>query len=91
MPQSLGQETAADSMVLFPAGNPADNELPTVHMTGDNIWAAAGLRSAVADATLAGRPDLAAAWQLVDDKFEASLDTAINAAVSSCGHIPPIL
>jgi hypothetical protein len=60
-------------------------------MTGDNVWAAAGLRSAIADATLAGRPDMAAAWQAVDARFEASLDAAITAATAKSAHIPPVL
>jgi hypothetical protein len=60
-------------------------------MTGDNVWAAAGLRSAIADAALARRPDLVAAWQAVDTRFEASLDAAVNSAVATRGHIPPVL
>ena len=83
--------TATDPLGLLPAGNPQDDELAYGHITGDNLWAAAGLRSAVADAVLAGRPDLAAAWQAVDERFEASLDQALAAAVAREGHIPPVL
>jgi hypothetical protein len=87
----LSAATATDPLGLLPAGNPGDNELAYGHITGDDLWAAAGLRSAIADAKLAGREDLAAAWQAVDDRFEASLDSAIAAAYARTGHIPPVL
>lgn len=83
--------TATDPLGLLPPGNPQDNELAYGHITGDDLWAAVGLRSAVADATLSGREDLAAAWRSVDQRFESSLDTAISTAVASTGHIPPVL
>jgi hypothetical protein len=87
----LSLVTATDPLGLLPAGNPGDDELAYGHITGDDLWAAAGLRSAIADATLAGRGDLAAAWQAVDERFESSLDRAIAAAVTRTGHIPPVL
>jgi hypothetical protein len=87
----LSAATATDPLGLLPAGNPGDNELAYGHITGDDLWAAAGLRSAIADAKLAGREDLAGAWQTVDDRFEASLDSAIAAAFARVGHIPPVL
>jgi hypothetical protein len=87
----LSLVTATDPLGLLPPGNPGDDELAYGHITGDDLWAAAGLRSAIADATLAGRGDLAAAWQEVDDRFEASLDRAITLAVTRTGHIPPVL
>jgi hypothetical protein len=87
----LQSVTAADPMGLLPASNITDNERADGHITGHNIWAAAGLRSAVAAAVLAGRPDLAAAWQTVDTHFEASLDVAIESATAANGHIPPVL
>lgn len=87
----LSAATAADPLGLLPPGDPHDDELAQGHLTGDDLWAAAGLRSAVADATLAGRSDLAAAWQGVDERFEASLDRALAAAVARAGHIPPVL
>ncbi len=83
--------TAADPLGLLPVGNPQDNELAVGHITGDDLWAAAGLRSAVALARLAGRPDLAAAWQTTDERFEGTLDGALDAAVARVGHIPPVL
>jgi hypothetical protein len=83
--------TASDPLGLLPAGSPGDNELAYGHITGDDLWAAAGLRSAIADAKLAGREDLAAAWQAIDDRFEASLDSAIAVAFARTGHIPPVL
>ncbi len=87
----LSAATATDPLGLLPAGNPGDNELAYGHIAGDDLWAAAGLRSAIADAKLAGREDLAAAWQTVDDRFEASLDSALAAAFARAGHIPPVL
>jgi hypothetical protein len=87
----LSAATATDPLGLLPAGNPGDNELAYGHITGDDLWAAAGLRSAIADAKLAGREDLAATWQAVDSHFEASLDSAIAAAYARSGHIPPVL
>lgn len=87
----LSAATAIDPLGLLPAGSPGDDELASGHITGDDLWAAAGLRSAIADATLAGRADLAAAWQATDDRFETALDAAIAAAVARTGHIPPVL
>lgn len=87
----LSLVTATDPLGLLPPGNPGDDELAYGHITGDDLWAAAGLRSAIADATLAGREDLAAAWEAVDNRFEASLDQAIAGAVTRAGHIPPVL
>ena len=87
----LSATTSADPSGLLPAANPKDDELAYGHVTGDNLWAAAGLRSAVATAVLAGRADLAAAWRAVDVRFETSLDRALSAAVGRVGHIPPLL
>ena len=50
----LSAASAADPLGLLPASNPDDNELAYGHITGDDLWAAAGLRSAIAAATLAG-------------------------------------
>ena len=87
----LSAATASDPLGLLPAGTPGDDELASGHITGDDLWAAGGLLSAIADATLAGRADLAAAWQAVDGRFESSMDSAIAAAVARAGHIPPVL
>ena len=98
----LSSATASDPLGLLPPSNPQDNELAYGHITGDDLWAAAGLRSAIADATLAGqgadpaatRAEAnadAAAWSAVDRRFEAALDRAIAAAVAREGHIPPVL
>lgn len=87
----LSQATALDPLGLLPAGEPGDDELAFGHIAGDDLWAAAGLRSAIADAHLAGRADLAAAWQAVDERFEAALDRALAAALARAGHIPPVL
>lgn len=89
--QWLSLTTATDPLGLLPAGNPGDDELAFGHIAGDDLWAVGGLRSAVADAKLAGREDLAAEWQALDTRFESSLHQAISAAVAREGHIPPVL
>jgi hypothetical protein len=87
----LSAASAADPLGLLPASNPDDNELAYGHITGDDLWAAVGLRSAVVAATLAGQVGDASAWAAVDQHFEAALDRAIAAAVAREGHIPPVL
>jgi hypothetical protein len=87
----LSATSAEDPLGLLPAANPGDDELAYGHITGDDLWAAAGLRAAVVLARLAGRADLATAWQSLDQSFEASLDSAIAVAVAREGHIPPVL
>ncbi len=87
----LSAASAADPLGLLPPSNPDDNELAYGHIAGDDLWAAAGLRSAIAAATLAGQSADAAAWTTVDQRFEAALDRAIAAAVAREGHIPPVL
>jgi hypothetical protein len=89
--QWLSLTTAIDPLGLLPAGNPGDDELAFGHIAGDNLWAAAGLRCAVANAKLAGRDDLAGEWEAVDTRFEGALDQALSAAVARTGHIPPVL
>jgi hypothetical protein len=87
----LATATAIDPLGLLPPGNPQDDELAQGHITGDDLWAAAGLKAAIAVAALAGRGDLVADWQVVDERFEASLREALAAAVARAGHIPPVL
>ena len=87
----LERETANDPLGLLPPGDPRDNELAAGHVTGDNVWAAAGLRSAIACARVAGRPTLAKRWQDVSTRFESALRNALSAAVARDGHIPPVL
>ncbi|HEY2632676.1 MAG TPA: hypothetical protein VGI26_09910, partial [Solirubrobacteraceae bacterium] len=74
--QWLSLVSATDPLGLLPAGNPGDDELAYGHITGDDVWAAAGLRSAISDAKLANRSDLAAEWEAVDSRFEGSLNLA---------------
>ncbi len=87
----LSAASATDPLGLLPASNPHDNELAYGHITGDDLWAVAGLRSAIAAATLAGQSADAAAWSAVDQRFEAALHREIEAAVARTGHIPPVL
>ncbi len=51
----LSAASAADPLGLLPASNPDDNELAYGHITGDDLWAAAGLRSAIAAAMQVGQ------------------------------------
>lgn len=87
----LSTVTATDPLGLLPAAEPGDDELAYGHLAGDDLWAAAGLRAAVADARLAGRADLAGRWQALDERFESAVDRALAAAVARAGHVPPVL
>jgi hypothetical protein len=82
--------SAQDPRGLLPPSTIADDEFLTgSRITGDNVWAAVGLRSAVLLATLARRPDLASAWTAIDVRFEAALRRALRQADARAGHIPP--
>lgn len=87
----LSAAVKADPLGLLPPTEPGDNELAYGHIAGDDLWAAAGLRAAVALAKLAGRADLASSWQALDESFETSLRAAIAKATAATGHIPPVL
>lgn len=88
----IAQQSAADPDGLLPPSSTNDDEQMTnARITGDEIWAAVGLRSAVSIARLAGRPDLVAAWEAVDKRFEASLHAALAADQAANGHITPAL
>ncbi|MHB8243289.1 MAG: hypothetical protein ACYDHN_15040 [Solirubrobacteraceae bacterium] len=87
----LEAATARDPLGLLPPSDPGDDELVDGHITGDDLWAAMGLQAAISDATLAGRSDLAAAWQRTSARFDGSLTRAIALAVARVGHIPPAL
>jgi hypothetical protein len=87
----LRAATAADPLGLLPAGDPQDDELASGHLAGDDLWAAAGLRSAVRLARLAGRPELERSWSAADARFERALRAAIAVAYAREGHIPPLL
>ena len=89
--QWLATASGEDPLGLLPLGDPGDDELITGHITGDDLWAAAGLRAAVNLAERAGRPDLASDWRATDARFEASLQPALAAAVVRAGHVPPAL
>ncbi len=88
----IAQVSAADSMGLLPPSTVADDEFVVGgHITGDNLWAAVGLRSAIELAVLSGREDLVGAWQAVDNRFEAALDQAVDRDAARAGHITPAL
>jgi hypothetical protein len=86
----IARVSAQDPRGLLPPSTIADDEFLTgSRITGDNVWAAVGLRSAVLLADLARRPDLAADWRAIDVRFEAALRRALRQADARAGHIPP--
>jgi hypothetical protein len=86
----IDRASRGDSLGLLPPSSVQDDEfLAGSHITGDNVWAAVGLRSAVALARLAGQPQTADAWQEIDDRFEQALRRALAAADALAGHITP--
>jgi hypothetical protein len=88
----IAEQSAADPDGLLPPSSTNDDEQMTnARITGDEIWAAVGLRSAISLARLAGRLDLVHAWRAVDRRFEASLDAALAADETANGHITPAL
>jgi hypothetical protein len=81
-----------DPLGLMPLSTPGDNELATGHITGDNFWAADGIRSAIAMAELAGRDDLAQRWTRDLDSFVSDLRVQLaRAEAKTGGWIPPTL
>jgi hypothetical protein len=78
----LSAATAADPLGLLPPSNPHDNELAYGHITGDDLWAAAGLRSAIAAAMLAGQARDAAAMLAgsTNDTAATSVQASADAA-----------
>lgn len=89
--QWLLATTASDPLGLLPATSLDDDEQLSGHITGDDLWAAVGLRAAVADALLAGQDALAASWQQDTERFESALQQALAAATARAGYIPPAL
>ncbi|HXD66547.1 MAG TPA: hypothetical protein VNV17_18130 [Solirubrobacteraceae bacterium] len=86
----IARVSAVDSLGLLPPSTIQDDELLTgSHITGDNVWAAVGLRSAVDLARLAGESTLADGWHAIDLRFERALDAAIARASARTGHVPP--
>jgi len=87
----ISSVASSDPLGLIPTGNPGDDELVTGHITGDDLWTAAGLKAAINYATACGANTLATRWQGVASTFDASLHTALAAAVARAGYIPPSL
>jgi hypothetical protein len=76
----------------MPRGNPRDNELVGGHLTGDNLWAAAGLERAVLIARAAGQNRTADRWAAQLAEFREVLDFRVRrAARRGGGWIPPTL
>ncbi|HEY7630551.1 MAG TPA: hypothetical protein VH817_07620 [Thermoleophilaceae bacterium] len=85
-------ERATEPLGLMPVGDPKDNELTTGHITGDDFWAAYGVQSAIALASLAGRDDLAQGWTTDLGAFVTDLRARLAHAESlTGGWIPPAL
>ena len=88
----INRASASDRLGILPPSTLYDDEFASGgYVTGDSLWAATGLRSAARLAQLAGRSDLAAAWQAIDERYETALDQAIAQAAAPLGHIPPVL
>ncbi len=81
---------AANPLGLLPPSDPRDNELIAGELTGDQLWAVAGLDAAASLATAAGNRPLAARARATRDKLknrvvELARSTAMN------GRIRPAL
>ncbi len=88
----IAGQTASDTSGLLPPSTvSADEPIGSGFVTGDDVWAAVGLRSAIRLARLAGRPDLVSSWQALDATFEGNLDRALAADQAAYGHITPVL
>jgi hypothetical protein len=88
----IDRASMADRMGLLPPSTVYDDEFVIGgHITGDDLWAAMGLRSAVRLAQLADQPQLAAAWTAIDQRFETALRRALARAFAHYGHITPAL
>jgi hypothetical protein len=88
----IDRQSSADRLGLLPPSSIVDDELlASAHITGDNVWAAVGLRSAVILARLAGEPAVAARTQAIDNRFEAALHRALEQTYARAGHITPAL
>jgi hypothetical protein len=88
----IDRASASDSLGILPPSTVADDEfLAGAHITGDDVWAAVGLRSAVALARLAGQPTVAARTQAIDNRFEGGLHHALRRTFARTGHITPAL
>ena len=89
----IADARAHDPDGLLPASTPRDDEFVTGHLTGDDLWAVAGLRESVALAQRLGENALAAAWQAQLDGIQTALLKQANTAAATFGHgaIPPSL
>ncbi len=88
----ISTRTAGDRLGLLPAGDPGDDEYLAGRLAGDDFWAVAGMDEAVKLAALAGRPDLAGAWQALAAALRADVARAARAAAAANrGAVPPAL
>jgi hypothetical protein len=88
----LQNERESEPFGLLPVGDPGDNELVSGHLTGDNFWAADGLREAILLALYDGHPELADQWSRELSSFVGVLRTRLaQAEARTGGWIPPTL
>jgi hypothetical protein len=88
----ISAQLDTDPVGLMPAGDPGDDEYVAGRLAGDDFWAVAGMAAAVRLATLAGRPDLAAAWEPVSRRLRTGVAAAARAAAAANGGaVPPAL
>jgi len=88
----LDNERETEPLGLLPVGDPGDNELVSGHLTGDNFWAADGLREAIVLALYTGHPELAAQWSSDLASFVGNLRAQLaRAEERTGGWIPPTL
>jgi hypothetical protein len=88
----IARASASDADGILPPSTTDDDEqLTDARLTGDEIWGAVALRSAIDLAQLAGRPGLAADWATIDQRFETRLDAALAADARLYGHVTPAL
>jgi hypothetical protein len=86
------RERTSDPWGLMPASAPGDDELTSGHMTGDDFWAADGIREAIVMASLIGRRDLADRWTVDLGSFMSDLRARLaQAEATTGGWIPPAL
>jgi hypothetical protein len=82
----------ADPLRLLPAGDPGDNELAAGHLSGDNFWAVAGVRSAVGLARALGEAALAERWSAELADYEPTVRAQVRGTLGRTrGVIPPAI
>lgn len=89
--QWLAQSTAGEADGLLPFSDPKDNELVAGKLSGDQLFAQAGMHHAVLLARLADDPQRAAQWDQQYRAFADHLRGRILQAIDRYGYLPPSL